>query len=114
MSVISIRVVLLELLLDVDSEFCGPFVTTDKKGEKVIIVQCMNAIYGTMVDSLLYYKKYLKTLKSNVFQINPYDLCVGNRLVNNKQKTICFHLDDCKLSHQDSEVNDEFINTLCD
>ena len=60
MSVISIRVVLLELLLDVDSEFYGPFVTTDKKGEKVIIVQCMNAIYGTMVDILLYYKKIFK------------------------------------------------------
>ena len=60
MEFINIRGVLLGLLLDIDPELYGPFVTTDKKGEKVIIVQCMNDIYGTMVDSLLYCKKCCK------------------------------------------------------
>ena len=54
MTVINVRGVLVELLLEIDTDFYGPFVTTDNKGEKVIIVQCMNAIYGTMVASLLY------------------------------------------------------------
>ena len=67
-----------------------------------------------MVASLLYYKKFSKTLKRNVFQLNPYDRCVANCLINDKQKTISFHVDDCKLSHQDSELNDEFINTILD
>ena len=35
-------------------------------------------------------------------------------MLNNKQQTICFHVEDCTLSHQDSELNDEFINTLLD
>ena len=34
--------------------------------------------------------------------------------MNNKQQTTCFRVDECKLSHQDIKVNDEFINTLRD
>ena len=67
-----------------------------------------------MVASLLYYKKSVKKLKSTGFQLNPYDPCVENFMVKDKQQTICFHVDNCKLSHQDSEVNDKFINKLCD
>ena len=67
-----------------------------------------------MVASLLYYKKFIKTLKRTGFQLNPYDSCVENCMVNDNQKTICFHVDDCKISHQDSKVNDDLINTLPD
>ena len=80
--------------------------TTDKKGEKAIIVQCMDAIYGTMVDILIYYSKFVNTLKMNGFQLNPYYPCVANFMFNDKQKTVIFHVENCKLSHQDSEVND--------
>ena len=104
----------MDLLLDINPEFYGTFVTTDKKGEKVIIVQCMNAIYGTMVSSLMYYNKFVKTMKRIGFQLNLYHPCVENSLVNYKQQTICFHVYDCKLSHQDSKLNDKFINTLRD
>ena len=67
-----------------------------------------------MVARLLYYKKIMKTLKSTVFKINPYDTCVENYKLNNKYQIICIHLVSCKLSHQDSKVNEEFMNTLCD
>ena len=103
----------MDLLLNIDPEFYGPFVTSDKKYGKVIIVECMNAINGNMVVSLLYYKKFLHTLNSNGFQLNPYDPCVANHIVNDNQQTICFHADNWKISHQDSKVNEEFINTLC-
>ena len=114
MAVIKIGVVLSDLILEIDSWFYGTFVTTDKKGEKVIIVRCMNTIYGMMVDSLLYYKKFVKKLRRSGLKLNPYDPCVENIPVNNNQKTTCFHVENCKLIHQDSEVNDEFINTLHD
>jgi hypothetical protein len=67
-----------------------------------------------MVAGLLYYLKFSKTLKRNDFTINPYDPCVANRMVNGKQQTICWHVDDCKLSHVDSKVQDEFIQVLRD
>ena len=67
-----------------------------------------------MLDSLLYNKKFGKTPKRNGFQLDPYYPCVENRLVNNKQQTICFHVEDFKISHQDSKANEEFINTFRD
>ena len=86
MASIKIRGVIVNLLLKIYPELYGHFVATDKKGEKGIIVQCMNAIYITMTNSLLYYKKFLNTLKRTEFQLNPYDPCVANRLVHYNQK----------------------------
>ena len=80
----------------------------------MIIVQCMNVIFGTMVASLLYYNEFVKTPKRTGFQLNPYGTCVTNIMVNDNHKTICFRVYYCKISHQDSEVNYGFINTLRD
>ena len=102
----------MKFLLEIDDDYYRPYVTTDKKGIKQLIVQCLNAIYGTMVASLLYYKKFCKTLKHNNFIMNPYEPCVANRILEGKQQTICFHVDDCKLSHKDPKQNNKFIDTL--
>ena len=112
MAIIKIRGILVEMLLAIAPEVYGPYVTTDKKGVKQIIMQCLNAIYGTMIASLLYYLKFCRTLKANGFTMNPYDPCVANRMVDGKQQTICFHVDDCKISHVDEKVNDKFIDVL--
>lgn len=44
--------------------------------------------------------------------MNPYDACVWNKDINGKQLTICFHVDDCKVSHVDPKVNDKTIAWL--
>ena len=72
----------------------------------------MNAIYGTMMASLLYYRKFKKSLLNKGFVINPYDPCVANKMINGNQMTILFHVDDCKLSHVDPKVNDRMIRWL--
>ncbi len=53
-----------------------------------------------MVAALLYYKKFVKSLMSKAFKLNPYDKCVANKIVKGKQITICFHVDDRKISHE--------------
>ena len=85
---------------------------TDKKGMKQLLVQCQNALYGTMIASLLYYCKFTKSLASVGFTINPYDPCIANKTVNGPQMTICFHVDGCKLSHHSSRANDNMIDWL--
>ena len=65
-----------------------------------------------MVASLLYYRKFVKSLTDIGFVINPYDPCVANKIIDDKQMTICFHVDDCKLSHRDPKVMDSMINFL--
>jgi hypothetical protein len=71
-----------------------------------------NALYGTMVASLLYYRKFTKSLIGRGFELNPYDPCVANKIIEGKQMTICFHVDDCKLSHHNPKVMDKTISWL--
>jgi hypothetical protein len=65
-----------------------------------------------MVASLLYYCKFTKSLTEIGFKINPYDPCVANKMIEGKQMTICFHVDDFKLSHCKSKVMDKMIEWL--
>ena len=43
---------------------------------------------------------------------NPYDPCVANQMVKEKQQTVRFHVDNLMSSHMDSKVNDEFLKWL--
>ena len=36
--------------------------------------------------------------------MNPYDPCVANKIINCTQITICWHVDDLKVSHKDEDV----------
>ncbi len=75
----------------------------------MLLVQCMNALYGIMVASLLFYKNFFASLKKEGFVLNPYDTCVANKTVNSKVLTVCFHVDDNKISHESSKVVDATI-----
>ena len=103
---------LVEILVDIAPEVYGPYVRENKKGEKVLLVQCMNALYGTMVASLLFYKNFVTSLKKNGFVLNPYDACVANKTVDGKVLTVCFHVDDNKISHESTKVVDTTIEWL--
>jgi hypothetical protein len=65
-----------------------------------------------MVASLLYYWKFVKSLTDVDFVINPYDPCVESKTIEGEQMTICFHVDDCKLSHRKTKVMDSMIEYL--
>jgi hypothetical protein len=100
---------LVEVFLAIAPNFYGPYVTYNKKGEKQLILICQNAIYGTMVASLLYNTKFTNSLLKIGFELNPYDSCVANKMVDGNQLTICFHVDDCKISHKNPMVVNDFI-----
>ena len=72
----------------------------------------MNALYGTMVASILFYKKFVTSLKKQGFELNPYDACVANKTVDGKVLTVCFHVDDCKVSHKSTKVVDKTVEWL--
>jgi hypothetical protein len=102
---------LVNILVTIAPYVYGPYVTVGKKGKKHLLVQCLTALYGTMVALLLYYKKFLKSLKSKGFKLNPYDPCTVNKQVKG-ELTVCFHVDDCKMSNLLLKVGDETIEWL--
>ena len=67
MAFIKICSVLVDILLDIAPDVYKDYIYYDKRGVKQLLVQCQNAIYGTMVASLLYYRKFTKSLTSMGF-----------------------------------------------
>jgi hypothetical protein len=110
--IVCIRGPLVDILVSIAPDVYGPYVSTNKSGWKILIVECLNAVYGMMVAALLYYKKFVQSLTKKGLKLNPYDRCVANTTVNGKQITICFHVDDCKISHVSTKVVDELIDWL--
>jgi hypothetical protein len=70
------------------------------------------ALYGMLQSALLYYKKFKKDIEQIGFEVNPYDPCVANQMVNGNQHTITWHVDNIKSSHVEKTVNDEFLHWL--
>ena len=64
-------------------------------------MEALNALYGIMKAALLFYIKLVENLKSIGFQLNPYNPCVANKIVDGAQLTVVWHVDDLKLSHID-------------
>ena len=99
-----------DIMCDVNPEF-KPFVRMEK-GRKVLYLRLLKALYGCMESALLWYDLFSTTLQNMGFEINPYDKCVANRIVDKKQQTICWYVDDNKLSHKDPAVNTEVLDKL--
>jgi hypothetical protein len=100
---------LVNIMVSIAPDVYGPYVAVGKKGKKQLLVQCLTAFYGTMVALLLYYKKFVKSLKSKGFKLNPYDPCVANKQEKGEQLTVCFHVDDYKILHLILKVVDKTI-----
>ena len=64
MAFIKICGVLVYILVVIAPYVYKSHVTTDKKGVKKLLAQCHNALYGTMVASLLYYRKFRKIFQT--------------------------------------------------
>ena len=84
MAFINICGVLVDIMVEISPDVYKSHVTTEKKGVKQLLVLCRNAMYGTMVASLLYYRKFTKHLTDVGFKINPYDPCVANKIIEEK------------------------------
>jgi hypothetical protein len=103
--------VMVDLLTELDPKKYEPCVITQNE-KKVLYVQLMKALYGTMRAALLFWQKLSLTLTSWGFVINEYDRCVANKLIDGKQCTVLWHVDDLKVSHEDPEVVTSVLEML--
>jgi hypothetical protein len=89
--IMKIRGPLVDMLLEIAPEVYEGY-STYKGKTKVLYVKMLKAIYGMLQSSLLYYKKFRKDIESIGFEVNPYDPCVANRILNGKQHTVSWHV----------------------
>jgi hypothetical protein len=78
----------------------------------VSYVELLKALHGTLKVARLFWLLLSGKLQEWGFTINGYDACVANKVVDRKQYTIIWHVDDLKISHIDSKVVDHIIAML--
>jgi hypothetical protein len=108
----SLNGILAELMVKIAPKLYPKYATTNAKGKSILYVQLEKAVYGMMKSALLFYRKLIADLISIDFKINPYDPCVANKIINGKQLTVCWHVDDLFLGHEDSIVVSNFRQWL--
>jgi len=99
-----------DILCKVNSRY-EQFVTMEH-GQRVLYLKLLKALYGCVRSALLWYQLFVGTLERIGFKLNPYDLCIANKLVEGKQCTIGWHVDDMKISHVNCNVVSDIINLL--
>ena len=99
-----------DIMCDVNPKY-KPFVRKEF-GKKVLYLQILKALYGCIESALLWYNTYHDTLKQMGFEINKVDPCVANKIINGKQCTITWYVDDNKLSHKDPQVVTDILNEI--
>ena len=68
-----------------------------------------------MINSaLLFYRKLISELKGMGFEINPYDPCVVNRMINSSQMAVSWHVDNLMISRTSNEAISQFLRALKD
>jgi hypothetical protein len=100
-----------ELLVRIDPKLYRKYIRIEK-GRQVLYVQLMKALYGTLTAAFLFWKRLCSQLIKWGFELNPYDTCVANKMINGKQCTILWHVDDLKISHVEPSVVTSVIELL--
>jgi hypothetical protein len=99
-----IRGLLAELMVQTSPGIYWKYITASSDNTPILYLKLQKALYGCLRSALLFYLKLVEDLESDGFKINSYDPYVANKVVNNKQFTITWHMDDLKLS--DVEKNE--------
>ena len=81
------------------------FLHTKKNGKKVLYVRLKRALYGCIKSAMLWWTMLSDFLIADGFTLNPYDPCVANKtLPCGKVLTICWYVDDLKISSVNKEA----------
>ena len=103
---------MVDKLLEIDHDLYASYITMEK-GKKVMYVELLKALYGTLRAARLVWEKLQTKLVNDWgFMPNQYDSCVVNKKVDRKQLTMAWHVDDLKVSHEKEELLDEYIGMM--
>ena len=70
------------------------------------------AVYGTLLGAILFYEKLAVQLHDWGYIMNPYDTCTFNMMVNGKQITVQFFVDDLHIGCENIDTIDGLIKDL--
>ena len=84
-----------------------------EKGEQVMYIELLKALYGTLRAACFFWQKLSKQLIDEWgFTPNKYDDCIVNKMINGHQMTVVWHVDDLKVSHVDAMEVEKFVRQM--
>ena len=102
------------MLLQIDHEMYKDYVMIER-GEQVMYIELLKALYSTLQATRLFWQKLSKQLNDMWgFAPNKYDDCVVNRMINGHQMTVVWHVDNLKVSHVDTGEVEKFVQQMED
>jgi hypothetical protein len=102
---------MVSMICDIDSKYKKKIVY-GKNGRKYMYAKLTKAVYGTLLGAILFYEKLSKQLIDWGYEPDCYDRCTFNKMIDGKQITIQFQVDDLKLLHMDHSVIDSVLADL--
>jgi hypothetical protein len=110
--IMTIRGRLAELMAKAAPNIYIKYITIDANNQPILYVKLQKALYGCIRSALLFYQKLVGDLKSQGFELNPYDPCVANKMINGKRFTLTWNVDEIKMSHDDHKWVTRVIDWL--
>ena len=110
--ILALKVKLAKIMEQIFPTTHRDYITIDKNGKKIIYVKHQRELYGCLRSALQFYRKLRKELEKYSFVIIPYDPCVSNRIINGRQMTVVWHVDNIKIPHKDPKEVTKLINYL--
>ncbi len=103
-----------DLLVKVNPTKYGPYVVTEARCHMIYLL-LHKALCATLQAALLFWRNLLSFLIEELrFKSNPYNSCIANKIINSKQCTAGWHVDDLKISHVDKNIVESIMQQLND
>jgi len=103
---------MVDMICEIDSSYKSKIIYSNNGKRKLLYGRLVKAVYGTLLAAIIFYQKLAKHLTNHGFKQNQYDECTFNKMVENEQLTVQFHVDDLKASHKDNKVLEQFLKDL--
>lgn len=100
-----------ELLAKLNPGLYRKFISMEN-GKVVLYAELRKALYGTLRAAMLFWEDLTAKLTAWGLTPNRYDRCVMNKIVNDKQLTVLWHVDDLKISHEEESVVLDMVDKL--
>ena len=100
------------MMCEIDPTYKKKIVRTKDGNRKFLFGKLNKAVCGTLLGTIIFYKKLSKHLHNHEFKMNQYDSCTFNKMVNGEQLTVQIYVDDLKASHKEQAVLDDFMSKL--
>ena len=79
---------IVELSLQLEPTMYCKYVTVGPNREPTLYVRLLKALYGLLRSALQFYKKLRVDLGKTGSEVNLYDPCVANKMINGSQRTV--------------------------